>query len=426
MPRATASSLQRGIYLNPAEHPPNAFLFAVLDLSSGARQAEAREAVGRIWGMLDDLQDGKVRDLRATRPGEVDVTIDRDTFDALLGYGASFFDPQRKLTEKARPDLLVSLEPASGPFPNLEWGTGVNPGSGEGDLCLQLTGRDAHAVSRAAVEVWKLIVDENLPLVLRETFDGFARDDRRSWIGFHDGISNIRPSQRLAAVKCSGDPDWNRGGTYLAFLRCEVDLHRWRELARADQEMLVGRDKLTGCALERVESKNGILVPHAFAGCPAGLEATAQERDVFVDPPETGDPIIEASHIHRANQNRAEPTTTAAHRVFRQGYEYLERVGPDGPQLGLNFVSFQRDLEHLRQILGLSGWLGGVNFGGRPAPAESPEPIRLLSLRAGGFYVVPSAANPFPGASLLGIDDTEAVTVRAARATERHGNATSP
>jgi deferrochelatase/peroxidase EfeB len=403
-------------------------LFAVLDLSPGSRQAEARRAVERIWEMLADLQDGKVRDLRATRPGEADATIDRDTFDALLGYGASFFDPQRKLTRKAKPDLLVPLEPTRGPFPSLEWGTGVKPGSGEGDLCLQLTGRDAHAVNRAAVEIWKLIVDESLPLVLRETFDGFARDDRRSWIGFHDGISNIRPSQRLAAVECSGDPDWNRGGTYLAFLRCEVDLSRWRKQTRADQEMLIGRDKITGCALERVESKDDILVPHPFAGCPAAPEATAQERDVFSDPPETGDPIIEASHIHRANQNRAEPTTAAAHRVFRQGYEYLEQVGPDGPRLGLNFVSFQRDLEHLRQILGLSSWLGGVNFGGRPTPAEGPEPIRLISLRAGGFYAVPLAASPFPGANLLGLDEgntdeTEAVTVRAAGATVRHDDA---
>jgi deferrochelatase/peroxidase EfeB len=121
-------------------------------------------------------------------------------------------------------------------------------------------------------------------------------------------------SQRRAAVECIGDPHWNRGGTYLAFLRCEVDLGAWRKLSREEQKMLVGREMLTGCALEKVVAKDGKLTPRASPGCPAMEGATPEDRDVFRDPPETGDPIVEASHIHRANQNRAEPTTSAAHR----------------------------------------------------------------------------------------------------------------
>jgi deferrochelatase/peroxidase EfeB len=393
--------LQSGIYLNPADGPPKAFLFVVLDLANDIDRAAARHAIQTVWNTLAELKDGKVRDLTATRPGNRDVMVDTNTFDALLGYGASFFHPERALTPQAKPALLVPLDHDGGPFSALKWGDGVEPRSGEGDLAIQLTGRDAHAVKRAAVEIWKVIVDEHLPLVIRQTFSGFARDDKRSWIGFHDGISNIKPSQRLAAIECAGDPDWNRGGTYLAFLQCQVDLRRWRELSREDQELLVGRDKLTGCALEKTELENDTVVPRAFAGCPAGPTATPLERDLFRDPPETGDPIIEASHIHRANQNRAEPTTPSAHRIFRQGYEYLEEIGPDGPRLGLNFVSLQRDLEHLRQILGLSSWLGEVNFGGSAAPAAGPPPVKLIDLLAGGFYAVPPAARPFPGAALF-------------------------
>lgn len=52
--------------------------------------------------------------------------------------------------------------------------------------------------------------------------------------------------------------------------------------------------------------------------------------------------------MHRANQNRAEPTSSATRRIFRQGYEFLVDIRPAGPRLGLNFVSFQRDLEHVR------------------------------------------------------------------------------
>lgn len=394
--------LQDGIYLSPATRPPNAFLFLTLEIKDGTPAALAREALHRIWDVLTDLRAGVIRDLKATKEGEGDQSIDAATFDFLLGYGASFFDPAKGLTSAHRPARLRGLSRPRKPFGNLPWRPGARQ-DGEGEVCLQLTGRDGHSTSRAAVELWKIIADDQLPLAISGSFDGFARDDGRSSIGFHDGVSNIRPSQRLAAVECQGDPEWNRGGTYLAFLRCAVDLAAWRRLPRNAQELLVGRDKLTGCALEGTTDRDGEILARPYVGCPAAADASAEDRDKFRDPPETGDPVVEASHVHRANQNRTEPTTHAGHRVYRQGYEYLAGFGPDGPDLGLNFVSFQGDLEHLWQILGLPSWLGGVNFGGRleREPGE-PEPIHLMSLDAGGLYVVPPRAQPFPGAELFG------------------------
>lgn len=394
--------LQDGIYLSPATRPPNAFLILTLVFYADVDATAARDALERISAVLTDLRAGLVRDLLATQESETDQPIDAGTFDFLLGYGATFFDHAKGLTEAARPARLTCLARHREPFKNLPWASDASRG-GEGDLCLQLTGRDSHATSRAAVEVWKAIGDDQLPLAISGSFSGFARDDGRSWIGFHDGVSNIRPSQRLAAVECQGDPEWNRGGTYLAFLRCAVDLAAWRSLSRSAQELLIGRDKLTGCALEGTTERNGELAPRPYRGCPAAADASTEDRDKFRDPPETGDAVVEASHIHRANQNRTESTTHAGHRIFRQGYEYLAGLGPNGPDLGLNFVSFQRDLEHLWQILGLPSWLGGVNFGGRPdrGPSE-PEPIELLSLEAAGFYAVPPREQPFPGAKLFG------------------------
>jgi len=394
--------LQDGIYLSPAARPPNALLILTLDFEANVEAAAAREALARVWEVLIDLRAGVVRDLRASQEDEADQRIEQGTFEVLLGYGASFFDPTRGLTQAHRPTRLTRLARDREPFSNLPWASGASRG-GEGDLCLQLTGRDVQATSRAAVEIWKSIVDGRLPLAVTGSFDGFARDDGRSWIDFHDGVSNIRPSQRLAAVECQGDPDWNRGGTYLAFLRCAVELAAWRKLPRSAQELLIGRDKLTGCALEGTTERGGALVPRPYPGCPAAADASPEDRDKFRDPPETGDPVVEASHIHRANQNRTEPTTHAGHRIFRQGYEYLAGFGPDGPDLGLNFISFQRDLEHLWQILGLPGWLGGVNFAGRQDRGQGePEPIDLLSLEAAGFYAVPSRERPFPGSKLFG------------------------
>lgn len=393
--------LQDGIYLSPATPPPKAFRLLILEFKGDVEADRARAALQEVCGVLTELRDGVVRDLRATQAGEADQLVEAETFDFLLGYGPSFFDPAKGLTEAKRPARLSRLAYHRQPFSNLPWSSEASRG-GEGDLCLQLTGRDAHATSRAAVEVWKAISDHQLPLAISGSFDGFARDDGRSWIGFHDGVSNIRPSQRLAAVACQGDPDWNRGGTYLAFLRCKVDLAAWRRLPRSAQELLVGRDKLTGCALEGAIERDGKVLPRPYAGCPASAGASAEDRDKFRDPPETGDAVVEASHIHRANQNRTEPTTHPGHRIYRQGYEYLTGVDRSGPDLGLNFVSFPRDLEHLWQILGLPGWLGGVNFGGRADRGTGePEPIDLLSLDAAGFYAVPPRERPFPGARLF-------------------------
>lgn len=413
--------IQEGIYLERSSPPPAAWRVLFLDVAPGTAASDAAAAIGDVMAMLAALQQGTMIDLSDVRPGEAPATIPVGTFDVLLGYGASFFDPARHdppLTAATRPSGLVGLRPSPGPaFPHMEWETSGRQGhSGEADLVLQFTGVNEQAVDRAAVEVAKLIGDRRLPLTTAGTYDGFLRDDGRSWIGFHDGVSNIEPSQRLAAVECHGDPDWNSGGTYLAFLRLQVALGPWRRLDRATQETIVGRDKLSGSPLMAVERDgDGALHPRPLAAAAPppdtgpvpgpGSDADWQQRDAHFNPPETGDRLVEASHIHRVNQNRAAGGTRAGHRIFRQGYEYLEDITPDGPRLGLNFVSFQNDLEQLQQILSLDGWLGDVNFGGPTDPETGdPQPLTLMSVRAGGFYAVPPREDPFPGAGLFGLD----------------------
>lgn len=371
-------TLQEGIYLERGVPPPPAWRMVFLDLAEGTRRDAVHDALARVVDMLRELQQGRMRDLAGA------ATVRSGTFTFLLGYGASFF--AAPVARAARPRHLVALRRDGPAFPSLPWSRpGAAGHGGESDLVVQLTGVSRHAVDRAAVEIATLIGDLALPLRATGTYDGFQRDDGRSWIGFHDGVSNIEPSQRRAAVTCPGDPGWNRGGTYLAFLRLQVDLGAWRALSVAEQEAIVGRAKSTGCPLGSGQER------------PPGDDAPWEDRDAYYNPPETGDPAIELSHIHRVNQNRAAGTTHAGHRIFRQGYEYLEDITAEGPRLGLNFVSFQSDLEQLQQVLGLAGWLGDVNFGGPGGPGA----LSLMSLRAGGFYAVPPRAEPFAGAALL-------------------------
>lgn len=267
-------------------------------------------------------------------------------------------------------------------------------------MLVQLTADREAAVNAAAVEIWKAVVDDELPLTLRASYAGFGRLDGRGWLDFHDGVSNLQVDDRRAAIVAGADPPWMTGGTYRAVLRLGVDLAAWRSLGRTDQELLVGRDKLSGAPLTGVRrSPSGALEPVAAE---APMEAGSSLSVDHIDPPQVNDPVIESSHIHRANQNRASAATAGGLRIFRQGYDFLDALGPDGPSLGLTFISFQRGLSILQHLLHLGGWLGDVNFGGRAdrQPGE-PAPPALISLLAGGLYAVPPRGGAFPGADLF-------------------------
>ncbi len=379
--------LQQGIHFRPGERPPPAFRLLLLNAAAAATGVGVARALAEILDMLERLAAGDRRDLPGLPPDEALLSARQfQGLTTLVGYGARLFDPyahQPPLTDAERPEYLARL----GELPELPWTEpGVN--RGDADIALQLTASQGAAVSIAAVEVVKLISDHDLPVEVVATFDGFGRIDRRGWLDFHDGISNLAADQRRAALVAPPHPPWMGGGTYMAFLRLPIDLAAWRRLSRTDQELLVGRDKLTGSALVAVERDAQSLRPVGGGD--------------FIDPPQTTDPVLEASHVHRANQSRASPYAPASHRIFRQGYDFLDDAGPDGPRPGLNFVSFQRDLAALQHLLHLPGWLGDVNFGGRHdrGPGE-PSALRFISLAAGGLYAVPPHARPFPGADLF-------------------------
>jgi deferrochelatase/peroxidase EfeB len=352
---------------------------------------------------IDALRRGEVRELKG-QPGP-QAEAARAMFDELeflIGYGRRLFDGRRHkptLTKAERPAYLSYLPSEGEAFPALPWVDEREPG--EADVALQLTGASAAAVNRAAVEVWKLIAEEGLPLSMVGSYEGFGREDGRGWLEFHDGVGNMASSQRLAAIEAGADPEWMEGGTYMAFLRLAVDLKLWRGLSRAEQELVIGRDKLTGAGLVGVKrDRHGRARPVAGRALPA--KPSGAQRARHADPPQSNHPLLEASHVHRANQNRGSPGIPAGLRMFRQGYEFMESIGPGGPELGLNFVSFQSDLGALQHVLRLPGWLGDVNFGGPASPGvgDPPSP-RLIRLVAGGFYAVPPRGKTFPGAQLF-------------------------
>lgn len=390
--------IQPGVFFAAGERPPSCWRLLLIDFRAGAAPQRAGAALERILNVLADLRGGRVRDLEGQPPKDAEATAGQFAdLTALLAVGRALFDADRHdppLTRSQRPDYVAYL-PRGRALAGLPWAVAERPG--EADIALQLTANCEAAVNCAAVEVWKLITDEALPLTIAASFSGFSRPDRRGWLDFHDGVSNLEADQRLAAIEALPDPAWMGGGTYLAFLRLGIDLATWRSLAPPEQELLVGRDKLSGAALRATRSDaRGARVPVTPEPPEAGDELD------WVDPPQTTDPLLEASHIHRANQSRASADAPGAWRMFRQGYDFLETLGPEAPLAGLNFVSFQRDLSVVQHVLHLPGWLGGVDFGGLAGDDRAnPVDHGLVTVRAGGLYAVPPREAPFPGATLF-------------------------
>jgi deferrochelatase/peroxidase EfeB len=402
-------ALQEGIYHAPGRRPGRHFGLLFLRARTGVSAAGAAAALADLWGMYQGLKAGIVRDL-----AHVTVPAAEGEMTVLLGFGRNAFALEG--TALGRPRgladeyLFRSADPGGGgPLlrgSGLHYAPDVHANMATEAFCVQVIAESKLAVDRAVVETWKALADAAQPaLELTTFFLGNQRDDHRSWIDFHDGLSNLRSEDRegVIAIGPGTDERWAVGGTYLAFMRLAIDLPGWRRLSRSEQELAVGRDKLSGCPTVGLDEAGE---PRTDPGCPvAGTQIHETPNDArFAEPPEVADPAVRASHVQRANHHIRPASDFGSRRIFRQGYEFLEWAeGAPGFRAGLNFVSFQDTPGRLLKMMTLEGWLGEVNFGGDEA--ARPELASLLSVYAAGVYFVPPvvAGEPFPGAAALGV-----------------------
>jgi deferrochelatase/peroxidase EfeB len=410
-----AGALQEGIYHAPGVSPGKFFAILFLRAGEGLGARQAGEVFSVLWETYQDLKSGNVGDL----PGH---PVPSGNLTVLVGYGPNAF--QLGGARRPLPDDLGSRNQFRSPRPTgggpllvgsgLWYAEDVRANLATEEIAVQFIAETQLAVNRAVLETWKVLHDAAdhdtgaAPLLLTSFFTGFQRDDGRSWIDFHDGISNLKSQDRygVLAIKPRPVPEdgWIEGGTYLAFLRLGVDLSAWRNLDRRQQELIVGRDKLSGCPLEGIDDAGN---PVAQNGCPVSgtseIDISGGPNDSFREPPDTAVPVLRQSHVQRANHHVRPASDRNSLRVYRQGYEFLEPLGmAPGFRAGLNFVSFQDTPERLLRVLTQDGWLGGTNFGGDP---DNPLPgmDRLLSVRAGGVFLVPPVTDEerFPGSSIF-------------------------
>lgn len=408
---ASAARLQEGIFYSDRVCPRTHFGVLFLRASHGAGGVQVRETLRALWKMWAGLKRGESPELPGYPAPHENLTL-------TLGYGPRAFclDGMRQPTpcELAQSFLFRSPMPAGGglvlPGSGLRYAPDVRVNLATEDFAVQFLADSPLAVERAIVESWAHLRERAdpatgvAPLQITSHFSGHVREDGRSWLGFHDGISNLQPGEeRLRALVIKptnrAEDAWTVGGSYFAFFRFAVDIEAWRALDRKTQELIVGRDKLSGAAITSLDAAGN---PVTASGCPMHgareiLPSSATAED---EPPDVSEEVLRQSHAQRSNHHRRDIANRDSLRIYRQSFEALEAIDtPPGFRTAVNFTCYQDTPERLIRLLTQPGWMGRTNFGGDP---DRPHPgmASLMTTRAAGIYLIPPCADgeAFPGA----------------------------
>ena len=204
---------------------------------------------------------------------------------------------------------------------------------------------------------------------------------------------------------------WTEHGTYMAFLRIEIDLDLWDSINRSKQELIIGREKLHGRPLIGVDKYNNPITSKKF---PTAQKVTTFSKkyhdhpDYFKVPQiskelmskidiEKSFKVLNESHIGRARHfDKINNKLVPSRRIYRQAFEFIESnyLYNKFIKIGLNFLSFQNDPARLLFILTDPNWLGNSSFGGDSQFKGIGE---LLHVQACGIFYIPPIEKPFPG-----------------------------
>ncbi len=198
--------------------PARAAIFLVVTVRPGAEEA-AR-------GLLADLP-GLTRAVAFRLPDE--------ELTCVTGLGAGLWD---RLYDAPRPAGLHPFVPLTGPVHSAV----ATPGdllfhlrARRMDVCFEL----AHQLGRRLAGIGD-IVDE---------VHGFRFFDQRDMLGFVDGTENPDGEDAVAAVRIGEEDPSYAGGSYVVVQKYLHDLDRWDALPVEEQELVIGRHKLSDVEL---------------------------------------------------------------------------------------------------------------------------------------------------------------------------------
>lgn len=426
---------QRGIYfrrkiVNPATRSRTntlrchnrTFGLVSLRIAPDRHSEDVNRCLRRLWKVYGRLCTGRVRDSK--------IRVPTGGLNVLIGYGPNVFKLEG--IQKYIPYGFEQFLPPTKTGGDILEGCGIKYSrdrpinlSLTDDIVLQFIASSQLAVYRAIVETWKqTTLGHDSSFKFSKFFSGFQRDDCRSWMGFHDEISNMKnATERKKAIfihRLNNDLHlrdyWTTGGTYLAYLRIQINLAEWEKISIEQQELMVGRDKESGIPLLGVDSEGKpVLRPHLKTRYTVNsidpkylehpdyfnLNALPKSLRTKLDV-SSSIRILSQSHIGRTRHiDGLSSDKPSSRRIYRQGFEFIEPLDydPSNPiRIGLNFISFQNDPRRLFFILSDPNWMGRSNFGGKLSESVASD---LLSVLVSGIFYVPPLEKPFPGVSIF-------------------------
>jgi deferrochelatase/peroxidase EfeB len=259
-----------------------------------------------------------------------------------VGLGRSVFvDPRGR----DRLGLAHLLPPALVPIPAFQGGELLDPARSDGDIALQCCADDATVAFHAFRNLARIGRDIT---TVRWTQLGFGRaastgvqTTPRNLQGFKDGTNNLYATddalmRRHVWVGPDDGPAWMTNGTYMVTRRIRMRLEHWDRSSLDDQEVTIGRTKLTGAPL------GGTAEPDVPA-----LSAKGPDGELV---------IAKDAHIRLAA-----PAENGGLRILRRGYNFSDGIEPNTGELdaGLFFIAMQRDPR--QQFIPLQKRLGEVD-----------------------------------------------------------------
>jgi Dyp-type peroxidase family len=414
--------LQEGIYYGTEKRPRDSFAILFLKCAENSNSKQVGNALVQLWNKYHALKNDH------SYSSQNDYVPKLQNLSILIGYGKSVFS-----LEGANEECPKDFSDFALLDPNKNGGGSVLENSelffennisynhaAFDDIVLQFIGENEFSTSQAIVESWRELLrinSDNPILHLTRFYTGFGRYDDRGWMGFHDGVSNMKSEERKYAIsidssKLSTRDKWTINGTYMMFMRIAVDLEDWWKLSVEEQEIMVGRDKEKGFPLIGVDA-NGKPVKDQRIPAAGRTEVTDSGNEMFRDHPEYGnqralpkgvnDEVLNYSHIGAMRKiNHLPPWRTESNRIFRQGFEFLESTDKVPKiRVGLNFVSFQNTPERVFNTL--TSW---AKYEKRYPAAPKNMYLKFneyLSVISAGLFFVPpiEEGTSFPGSSIF-------------------------
>lgn len=323
------------------------------DLADGlyALSQHARRLTQGYRALIGSPSEGPTPDTGILGP-----RVPPDALTVTIGFGASLFDGRYGLASR-KPAGLTAM-PA---FPD----DALVAGECHGDVSLQLCAGTEETLLNALRELMRA---SRGALAARWKVEGFLPAARepgasRNLLGFKDGTANPDPSDDALMRRLVWDDD---GGTFqvVRIIRNRVEF--WDRVARQEQELMIGRDKVTGA--------------------PLGKRQETDDPQLADDP--KGERIPLDSHIRLARPRTPE---TEGQRILRRPYNYSRGIDDSGQlDMGLLFIAYNRDIA--KQFLPVQQRLAGEGL------------VDYVVPTGGGYFYVPpgsSDSQDWVGARLL-------------------------